>query len=125
MEPTRTPKLSPYLLVKNASRFVAFLEKGLGGELTFIVKGDDGIVHHAEVRISDSVVMFADPPPGRPPFPAMLHLYVPDADSSYALALKSGAVSVRPPKTEADGDRRSGVRDAWGNEWWLTTPPKS
>ncbi|MGA2663684.1 MAG: VOC family protein [Nitrososphaerales archaeon] len=124
MEPTRSPKLAPYLVVKDAPGFVRFLERALGGRLTFEVRGDDGRLHHAEVRIADSIVMLADPPPGRAPFPAMLHLYVPDVDASYGLALKGGASSISPPTDAPDGDRRGGVRDPWGNEWWFTTPPE-
>jgi PhnB protein len=122
MQPTRRPKLAPYLAVKDATSLVGFLEKGLGGKVTFIEKGSGGVIHHAEVRIADSVVMLADVPAGRDPFPAMMHLYVPDVDASYRKALKAGAVSVRKPANQPDGDRRGGVRDAWGNEWWLTTP---
>jgi PhnB protein len=57
-------------------------------------------------------------------FPAMMHLYVPDVDRSYEKTLKAGAKSVRSPEDQPDGDRRGGVRDPWGNEWWFTTPPK-
>jgi uncharacterized glyoxalase superfamily protein PhnB len=123
MEPTRTPKLAPYLVANDATGLVRFLERALGGELTFEVKGQDGRLHHAEVRIADSIVMIADPPSGRAPFPAMLHLYVPDVDASFHLALKGGAASISPPADAPDGDRRGGVRDPWGNEWWFTTPP--
>ena len=125
VEPTRTPKLAPYLLVKDAAGFARFLERGLGAKLTFEVKTPDGVIRHAEARIADSVVMFAEPPQGRAPFPAMLHLYLPDVDAAYARATEAGATPVRVPTDASDGDRRGGVRDAWGNEWWLTTPPKS
>lgn len=125
MEPTRTPKLAPYLLVNDATSFTRFLESGLGGKLTFEVRTSDGIIHHAEVCIADSVVMFADPPKGHAPFPAMLHLYLPDVDAAYSKAIEAGAIPLRAPTVERDGDRRGAVRDAWGNEWWLTTPPKS
>lgn len=81
----------------------------------------DGTVNHLEMRIRDSVVMLADLPTGRSPFPAMLHLYVPDADVAYRRALAAGATSVRAPTDASDG-RRGGVRDAWGNEWWFTQP---
>ena len=49
--------------------------------------------------------MLADTPSGRAPFPAMLHLYVPDVDASYDLALKGGAPSISPPTDAPDGDR--------------------
>jgi PhnB protein len=123
MQPTRTPKLAPYLVVKNASDFVRFLEEGLGAEVTFEQKGD-GKLHHVEMRIEDSIVMLADMPPNGSVFPAMMHLYVPDVDASYERALKAGATSVRPPTDQKDGDRRGGVVDSWGNQWWFTTPPK-
>ena len=123
MRPIRKPKLAPYLAVKDASGLVSFIEKALGGEVKFAEKGG-GRIHHAEMKIADSVMMLGEVPPGRDPFPAMLHLYVPDVDAAYKKALKAGAVSVREPADAPDGDRRGGVRDAWGNEWWLAAPLK-
>jgi PhnB protein len=121
MEPTRTPKLAPYLLVNDASGLMNFLEKGLNGNITYIVKTPEAKILHCEVRILDSLVMLADSPSGSSQFPAMLHLYVPNADEAYDRALSFGATSVRKPEDAPDGDRRGGVRDAWGNEWWFTT----
>jgi len=121
MEPQRTPILAPYLAVHDAAGLARFIEAGLGGAPGFREMGTDGKVAHLEIRIGDSVVMLGDAPSGRPPFPAMLHLYVPDVDSAYRRALKAGATSVREPTDGADG-RRGGVRDAWGNEWWFTQP---
>ncbi len=123
MQPTRTPKLAPYLVVPNARGLVRFLEQALGGSLSYEQTSDGGGLNHAEVRLADSVVMLADLPEGRSPFPAMIHLYVPDADAAYRGALRGGATSVREPTVGPDGDRRGGVRDAWGNEWWFTTDP--
>lgn len=122
MEPTLTPKLAPYLVVRDARGLVHFLEEGLGGQLTYEVVDPAGKLAHAEVRIADSIVMFADAPAERPAFPGMLHYYVPNADAAYDRALKAGATSVRPPGDQPDGLRRGGVRDAWGNEWWFSGP---
>ena len=124
MPPARKPKLAPYLVVKNAAGLINFVEKALGGKLTFIEKAADGRIHHAEIKVADSLVMLAEVPAGRDPFPAMLHLYVPDVDATYKKAMNVGAISVREPADQPDGDRRGGVRDAWGNEWWLSTPGK-
>jgi len=121
MDPAMTPKLAPYLIARDASGLARFIERGIGGTPGFKVSDKDGKVGHLEMRISDSVVMLAEAPPGRDPFPAMLHIYVTDADASYQRALKAGATSVREP-TDADDGRRGGVRDAWGNEWWFTRP---
>jgi len=57
----------------------------------------DGFVHHAKMRIGDSVLEMGE---AHGPFPAMplnLHLYVPDADAVYRQALAAGATSVREP----------------------------
>ena len=96
--------------------------RALGGQLTYEATDSAGKLVHAEVRIADSLVMLADSPADRPQFPAMLHLYVPDSDAAHARAVKEGATSVRPPGDTPDGQRRGGVRDAWGNEWWFSSP---
>ena len=80
-----------------------------------------GKINDLEIQISDSVVMLADAPSGLSPFPAMLHLYVGDADASYRREVEGGATGLREPADASDG-RRGGVRDAWGNEWWVTSP---
>lgn len=115
-----TPKLAPYFAVAQADELVRFLVEGLGGELRTATRTPEGRLAHAEVRLDDSVVMVAELPEGRPPFPSRLHLYVPDSDAAYARALRAGAVSVRPPGDSDDGMRRGGVRDPWGNEWWFS-----
>jgi PhnB protein len=120
MEPTMTPKLAPYLAVNDAGGLISFLQKGLGGVLSYEEKEPSGKYVHAEVRIADGVVMLADTPPGRPTFPAMVHLYVDDADRAHSRALGAGATNVRSPTDSGDGNRRGGVRDAWGNEWWFS-----
>ncbi|MGA7924025.1 MAG: VOC family protein [Thermoplasmata archaeon] len=125
MEPTRTPKLAPYLAVSDARGLIRFMEKGIGGRLAFNHEDDEGRLVHAEVQIADSLVMVGETPSGRPMFPAMIHLYVPDADAAYRKALDAGATSVREPTDAPDDDRRGGVKDPWGNEWWFTRLPKS
>lgn len=122
MEATRTPRLAPYLVVANARELVKFVETALGGTLSFEMEGIGGRLEHAELRIADSLLMVADAPPGRPPFPAMLHLYVSDALAAYRRAIAAGAASVREPAMAPDGHLRGGVRDPWGNEWWFSTP---
>jgi PhnB protein len=49
-------------------------------------------------------------------------LYVDDADAFYQRAIAAGAVSVREPADQEYGERVAGVRDQFGNIWWLATP---
>ncbi len=121
MDPIRTPKLAPYIVVQDAAKLAKFIEVGIGGTRGFEQVDRDGKLNHLEMKVGDAVVMVADAPPGHPPFPAMLHLYVPDADAAHRRALAAGATSVREPTDASDG-RRGGVRDAWGNQWWFTRP---
>jgi len=119
MQPQTTPKLAPYLVAHDAPGLSRFIEDGIGGKVGFQELDEDGKVNHLELRIEDSLVMLGEAPVGRTPFPAMLHLYVKDADAAFQRALKAGATSVREPADAPDG-RRGGVRDRWGNEWWFT-----
>jgi len=121
MQPARRPKLAPYLVVRNAAGLGRFIQEGIGGRPGFQELDDDGKVFHFELRIADGVVMIAEAPKGRRPFPAMIHLYVPDTDEAYERAIQAGATAVREPTNAPDG-RRGGVRDEWGNEWWFTRP---
>ena len=83
--------------------------------------GPGGAIMHAEMRIGDTMVMLSDATPENPPMPIMIHLYVEDADRVYKRALAAGASSLREPADQFYGDRSAGVKDAFGNQWWLAT----
>ena len=82
---------------------------------------DDGTIRHGEVVIGDSRVMLADASDQFPAVPAMLHLYVQNADSVYRRALEAGAESIMEPTDQLYGDRMAGVKDGFGNQWWIAT----
>lgn len=124
MEPTRTPKLAPYLVTRDAPGLICFIEEGIGGNLSYREKEEGGRIAHAELRIADSVVMVGEMPAGSSTFPGMVHLYVSDADAAIDRAIRAGAKIVRAPTDTPEGDRRGGVEDPFGNQWWFTRPPK-
>jgi len=35
--------------------------------------------------------------------------------------LKAGAESISAPANQFYGDRSGGVKDSWGNQWWIAT----
>ena len=125
MEPTLTPKLAPYLVAEDARGLIRFIEKGVGGRLSFEVSDPEGRLVHAEVKVADGLVMVGEKPAARDPYPAMLHLYVDDAEKACQRALDAGATSVRAPTESGDGLWRGGVRDTWGNEWWFSSPART
>ena len=113
--------VSPYLIVDGAVTTIEFLSRVFGAKELRHFQGPDGKLMHAEVRIDDTVVMVADGAPGWPPIPSHVHIYVPDVDATYKLALEAGATSVQAPVKKDDPDKRGGVKDAGGTTWWIGT----
>lgn len=121
-KPDGYQSVSPYLMVPDAQRTIDFLKLVFDAIELRRFDGSDGRVLHAEVRVDDTVVMFADATPEYPAFPAWMHVYVPDVDDTYRRALAAGGVSVQEPtEREGDPDRRGGVKDPAGNIWWIST----
>ena len=110
--------VTPYLVVRDVAGLIDFLKGAFGATELFRTSAGGGI--HAEVRIGDSIVMMGEGP-GHDPIPAMLHLYVDDADATYQRALRRGATSLEAPMDTFYGDRRAGVLDAFGNRWYIAT----
>ncbi|KSU67122.1 VOC family protein [Arthrobacter sp. NIO-1057] len=121
-KPASYPSISPYLICRNAEDVITFLEATFDGILLRRFDRPDGSLMHAEVRIDDSVVMIGGGATEAVSAPAHVHLYVQDAQSSFARAIEAGASAVQAParKTE-DDDLRGGVMDTSGNIWWIAT----
>lgn len=113
--------VTPFLVVDGASELIRFIEQSFDGKTTSIMKTQDGKVMHASVLIGDSQVMVTDATEKYPAGSCRLYLYVEDVDDTYDKALKANGTSLREPTDEFYGDRSSGVKDAWGNEWWIAT----
>jgi uncharacterized glyoxalase superfamily protein PhnB len=112
---------SPYLIVKDAAATMAFLKAGFDAEPLRVIPREDGGLKHAEARIGDSVVMFADAVDGWPAMPAYVHVYVSDVDAIYRRALAAGGKSIAEPAKKDDADKRGGVQDPGGTTWWIAT----
>jgi uncharacterized glyoxalase superfamily protein PhnB len=116
--------VTPYLIVEGADGLISFMKEAFGAES----RGDafrtpDGKITHAELEIGDSVVMLADAgvSPDARVMTAMLHLYVEDCDATFKKAVAAGATPEREPADQFYGDRSGGVRDAFGNVWYIST----
>ena len=113
--------VTPYLMVDGAAKLIDFLKQAFGAEEYHCSLTAEGRIMHAQVKIGDSPVMIADSSPQYGPMPVMLHLYVPDVDATYAKAVAAGGTSLREPADQFYGDRSGGVRDPFGNQWWIST----
>jgi uncharacterized glyoxalase superfamily protein PhnB len=109
------------VVVDNAERVIEFAKQAFDAKQRMRFDAPDGSIAHAEIQIGDSIIMVADASEEFPPRPAILLLYVPNVDATYAQALRSGAISLREPVNAFYGDRSAGVLDGVGNQWWIAT----
>lgn len=109
--------VTPYLIHPDVAGLVAFIERAFGGVETFRSRGSAGGTH-VELRVGDSMLMLGGKDDSAP-LPAMFYLYVADADAVYRQALAAGGTSLMEPAELGDGDRRAGVQDPFGNQWWI------
>jgi PhnB protein len=107
----------PYLVVESVGPLIDFLKSTFGAEEMMRMENERG--SHAEVRIGDSVVMMGSGVAEMKP--AQLYVYVDDTDATFKRATAAGGTSFEDPNDTFYGDRRAGVKDAFGNQWWIAT----
>jgi PhnB protein len=113
-------QVMPYLIVKNAEAFFDFMQNVFGAIEKMKVMRDATTVMHAELQIGDSTIMYCDATENFPSQTAGLFVYVADCDAAYQRAITAGATSIMAPVDQEYG-RGAGVRDAFGNTWWITS----
>jgi PhnB protein len=110
-----------YMHPLRAAPVAEFLKRAFGAEESGRYASPDGVIHHTTVRIGDSNLEMGEAHGPYQPMPTTFYLYVPDADALYARALQAGAVSVHPVADQPYGDRSGGVKDPFGNTWYIAT----
>jgi PhnB protein len=113
--------VTPYLVVEDAAALIDFLKQAFDAEERHRMARPDGTIMHAEVKIGDSFLMLGNSSAEHKPLQCMIYLYVEDADATYQRAIQAGATSVMAPADQFYGDRNGGVKDSWGNFWWIGT----
>lgn len=104
--------VTPYLVLPRGSarNFLAFLVRAFDGVQNLLVPRPDGSLMHAEARLGDAMIEFADADDVWTARPAALRLLVPDTAAARAAALEAGATQ--------SGEA---IRDPFGNSWHLDT----
>ncbi|HEY2663099.1 MAG TPA: VOC family protein, partial [Candidatus Binataceae bacterium] len=113
--------VTPYLHPKGAPKVIDFFKQAFGAEEVFRAQDPAGTVHHAKIRIGDSIIAMGEAHGPYQPMPPALHLYVADTDAVYKRALEAGAISIDEPVNQSYGDRYAGVKDPFGNVWYIAT----
>lgn len=116
--------LTPSLSVEGAEKAIEHYKKSHGATLEGEpMKGPDGKIMHAEMKIGDSKFMIADVMPNCPvgATHSSFCVYIPDADAAYAKATQAGCKSLMEPEDMFWGDRMGTVLDPYGNSWSFAT----
>ncbi|HLI79779.1 MAG TPA: VOC family protein [Candidatus Binataceae bacterium] len=79
---------------------------------------------HIEAEIGDSMIVLE----AAESFPAnsavtknSIYVYIEDVDAAYQRAIAVGATSIAAPADKPYEERQCGVRDSFGNTWWIST----
>jgi PhnB protein len=121
--------LTPYMTVRDAARAIEFYKQAFGAVEKGVMKGPDGKVMHAELRIGDSLFMLADEFPQYGSLSPLstggsgmgLHIYVEDVDSAFDRAVRAGAKTEMPVTDTFWGDRYGKLADPFGHKWSIAT----
>jgi PhnB protein len=124
--------LTPFLTVRDAIRAIEFYKQAFGAQERGVMKGPDGKVMHAELKIGDSIIMLSDE---FPEFGALspqssggagmgLHIYVDGVDAAFDRAVNAGAQVEMPVTDQFWGDRYGKLKDPFGHKWSIATHTK-
>ena len=113
--------VTPYLVVKDVKALMEFLTRAFGATVHCKLEMPGGNIGHADMVVYGSHIMMGQAGDHHPPVPAMLYLYVEDADAVHAQALAAGGTLDSPVKDQFYGDRGGSVKDSNGNIWWIST----
>lgn len=115
--------ITPYFSVRDAQGLVDFLKRAFDA-VAEIHAMPDGSILNAQVQVGTSMVLIGQAPKDQPAdmlMPAMLYMYVEDADAVYRKAIAAGGESIVEPRYQFYGDRVGAVRDLSGNQWWIAS----
>ncbi|MGM0829088.1 MAG: VOC family protein [Bacillota bacterium] len=128
-----TQTIVPYFMVLSASQFIEFTEKVFRSEVVNVNKLEDteGVIH-AEMKIGESTIYFADTShdgscgPGicgdlmnDGLVPIQMYIYVENVEDTYVKAIKAGATSIMEVMKDEDGGYMAGFVDPFSHLWWV------
>jgi uncharacterized glyoxalase superfamily protein PhnB len=118
-----TQNIFPVIRYRDPDRALEWLKQAFGFEEKAVYRGDDGAIHHAELRLGHGLVMFgqADDTGAQPDRRVSIYVALPDPDEHHARAKAAGAEITRELADQPYGSREYGARDLEGNAWSFGT----
>lgn len=112
--------ITPFICVLDFQDFLQFVQNGLGAEIVEQKTNEKGVVFYATLKFTDSLVRVQEAWDADAATPAMLYVYVPDADKAKQRAIDAGAIAFESGENPF-GDQDAVVTDKWRNFWWFAT----
>jgi PhnB protein len=121
--------VTPHLVCAGAADAIEFYKKAFDAVEIARIAGNSGRLMHAALKIGGATIMLVDEMPewgalgplALKGSPVTIHLYVEDADATFAQAVKAGATATVQPTDMFWGDRYSQVVDPFGHKWSIAT----
>jgi len=112
--------LRPY--VYGPHSILPFVETCLGAKVLARHQQDGDNAEHIEAQIGDSIlVLELRDPPHESGFPGSIYVYVEDVDVAVSNANECEVEVFAAAEDKPYEERQAGVRDAYGNVWWIST----
>ncbi len=124
------PNIFPALRYRDAQAALDWLKHAFGFQEQAVHRGEDGTIHHAELRLGDGLIMFGQyddegwmggEPPNALASTLSIYAVIPDPDAHYDHARAAGAQIVRQLADQPYRSREYGARDLEGNLWSFGT----
>ncbi len=121
---------TPCLTVNGIEQALDFYQRAFAATvLSRTTDPTDSVVVHATIKIGNSIISLNQEFPEISVYsPASLgnngsqiHLYIPDVEELWALAISAGALEVTPLVDAYWGDRMGTLVDPFGHRWSLAT----
>ena len=124
--------VTPHLVCANALEAMDWYTRAFGAVDMGRMLGPDGKLMHGMMRLGDGHIMLGEEnmgcgaagPKTLNGSPVTLHLYVEDADKTFADAIAAGATSRMAVEEMFWGDRYGVLQDPWGHSWSVATHVK-
>jgi len=111
----------PYMIVDEAGEFADFLSKVFSATEVGRTELPNGRLANIRIKIGTSTFMISQADGEMlQPMPGAYYVYVDDVDSVFESAVASGATKIMEPADMPYQDRQAGIRDAFGNLWWIS-----
>lgn len=127
----RAPWVSPYIIVQDITKAVAFYQKAFGFTVNDVANGEDDTPVHAEMAYQDQLLMFGkegafsgiakSPTSSGMESPISLYVYTENVDDFYDNAIQNQAEGIIPPADMFWGDRMCQLKDPDGYIWCVAT----